>query len=78
MLHHERPWEGREEAGICAIVAIADWIARDVDPFYKSALQRPLDPKVLQAAGTTDQILGQLRTDLSREMGRIAGLLELA
>lgn len=78
MLHHERPWEGREEAGLCAIVAIADWVARDAEPFYKSAVQRSLDPKVFQAAGTTDQILGQIRLDHAREMGRIAGLLELA
>jgi HD-like signal output (HDOD) protein len=78
MLHHERPWDGREDAGLCAIVSIADWVARDADPFYKSAANRVLDPRVFQAAGTTDQILRPLRQDLSREMNRMTGLLEFA
>lgn len=78
MLHHERPWEGREESGICALVSIADWIARDTEPFYKSAASPTLDPRAFQILGTTEQILVPLRADLSREMERMAGLLELA
>ncbi|MCA9726930.1 MAG: HDOD domain-containing protein [Candidatus Eisenbacteria bacterium] len=77
MLHHERPWEGRRDAGLCALVAIADWLAMSSDPFYKSAYRPPLDPKVFEAAGTTEDILVALRTDLAREMDRMATLLEL-